>query len=36
MEAREFENLSDDEKIDIVAKEILEKYHDAFEKLAKE
>ena len=27
--------LSDDEKIDIVAKRILEKYHPAFEALAK-
>lgn len=28
-------NLSDDEKIDVVAKRILEKYHGAFEELAK-
>ncbi len=30
-----FDNLSDDEKIDIVAKEVLEKYKKAFKELAK-
>lgn len=30
-----FDELSDDEKIDIVAKEVLEKYKKAFEELAK-
>ena len=29
------ENLSDDEKIELVARHILEKYRDAFERLAK-
>lgn len=30
-----FDELSDDEKIDIVAKEVLEKYKQAFEELVK-
>lgn len=30
-----FDELSDDEKIEIVAKEVLEKYKKAFEELAK-
>ena len=35
MENEEFLELSDDEKIDIVAKRVLEKYRPAFEALAK-
>lgn len=35
MESEPYLELSDDEKIDIVAKRILKKYHAAFEALAK-
>ena len=35
MDNESFLDLSDDEKIDVVAKRILNKYHSAFEALAK-